>query len=88
MLPAEVPELLIRQRLDGRRVEGLPAARQGEVDRGCRWLRKTVDEFEVAGLTALAGEATADPAGDVPLLVEEPSGRIPFLPSIGVRFRF
>ena len=29
-----------------------------------------------------------DPTGDVPLLVEEPAGRIPFLPSIGVRFRF
>jgi hypothetical protein len=29
-----------------------------------------------------------DPIGDVPLLVEEGEGRIPLLPSIGVRFRF
>jgi hypothetical protein len=29
-----------------------------------------------------------DPTGVVPLLVEERSGRIPLLPSIGVRFRF
>jgi hypothetical protein len=29
-----------------------------------------------------------DPSGLVPLLVEEPGGRIPLLPSIGVRFRF
>jgi hypothetical protein len=29
-----------------------------------------------------------DPTGDVPLLVEEGAGRIPLLPSIGVRFRF
>jgi hypothetical protein len=29
-----------------------------------------------------------DPSGSVPLLVEERSGRIPLLPSIGVRFRF
>jgi hypothetical protein len=29
-----------------------------------------------------------NPEGDVPLLIEEPAGRIPLLPSIGVRFRF
>lgn len=29
-----------------------------------------------------------DPAGSQPLLIEEPGGRIPILPSFGVRFRF
>ena len=29
-----------------------------------------------------------DPTGSQPLLIEEPGGRIPILPSFGVRFRF
>jgi len=29
-----------------------------------------------------------DPTGNMPLLVENPGGRIPLLPSVGVRFRF
>ena len=29
-----------------------------------------------------------NPDGDLPLIVEEPGGRIPLLPSFGVRFRF
>jgi hypothetical protein len=66
------------------RLNWLPRGAQG------RWL-VYVDVINVTNrknAAQIEPSLAYNPSGDVPLLIEEPGGRIPLLPSIGVRFRF
>ena len=72
-----------KRRLD-LRLNWLPGGAQG------RWMvyLDVINATNRKNAAQIEPSLAYNPSGDVPLLIEEPGGRIPLLPSVGVRFRF